>query len=155
MLAAYLGAGDAPGPAGAIGLVGTAALAVGVGLRRGTPVAAGLALVGVAYGVSLVGQGLDGTASLFAGGLVLVAELAYWSIEPGAAVRVGRTATARRAAFALALAVGSSVLGGLLLAAGATPLRGDTAFGVLGVAALLLVAAIAIWLLHSLRGDAQ
>ena len=50
-------------------------------------------LLGVGYGVALIGKGLDPAAGLFAGGLAAVAELAFWALEPGAAVRIGRAAT--------------------------------------------------------------
>jgi hypothetical protein len=154
-LGAYLGAGDDPTEAGLIALAGAAVLAAGLVLRRGLLVTAGIALVGAGYGVALVGEGLDGAASLFAGGLVLTGELAFWAIEPGAAVKVGREATARRAAFAGVVALAGGVLGALLLAAGSSPLEGDSAFGLLGAASVLVVAATAVWLIHSLQNDVR
>ena len=50
-------------------------------------------MLGVGYGAALIGKGLDPAAGLFPAGLVAAAELAFWAIEPGAAVPLGRAAT--------------------------------------------------------------
>jgi hypothetical protein len=155
VLGSYLGAADEPGAAGLLGAAGAAVLAIGLVLRRGLLVTAGIALVGAGYGVSLIGAGLDGAAGLVAGGLVLAAELAYWAIEPGAAVRLGREATGRRGAFAGALALAGGILGALLVAAGSTPLDGGSGLGLAGVAAVVLVAGVSVWLIHALRNPVE
>lgn len=112
---------------------------------------AGLALAGAGYAASLVGKGLDPAASLFAGGGLLVAELAYWALEPGASVRIGREATVRRALQSLALAVGAVMVGAVLLGAAATPVGGGVVIGALGVGAIALVLAVVVALIHLLR----
>jgi hypothetical protein len=148
-LAARLSAADAPKVAGVVGLAGAAVLAVGLMVRRGTLVTAGLALVGTAYGVTLVGKGLDPAASLFAGGLVVVAELAYWALEPGAAVRIGRRATGRRVLLSGSIALAAVLIGALLLAVVSAPVRGGAALGVLGVTAIAVILAILVGLMRS------
>ena len=95
-LAVRLSAGDYPGPAGVAVLAGLAAIVGGLLLRRGAVVTIGLGLLGVGYGSALIGKGLDPAAGLFAAGLVAVAELAFWAIEPGAAVPLRRAATGLR-----------------------------------------------------------
>jgi hypothetical protein len=154
-LADYLAAAEQGAVAGIAAAAGASVLAAAVVLRRGTLVTVGLALVGTGYGVSLVGGGLDGAASLVAGGLILVGELAYWAIEPGAAIKIGQGATLRRGGFIVTLALGSAVLGALLLAAGSTPLEGGATLGLLGVGAVIVVAAAAVWLIHALRDPVE
>lgn len=112
---------------------------------------AGLAFVGAGYGLSLVGKGLDPAASLVAGGLVAVAELAYWALEPGAAVRIGRAATAHRALLSATIALAAVLIGALLLSVVSAPVRGGAALGVLGVAAIAAILAVAVGLMRSLH----
>lgn len=150
-LAVRLSAGDRPGLTSAAVLAGLAALAGGLVLRRGMPATIGLVLLGAGYGISLGGKGLDPAAVLFAGGFVAIAELAFWALEPGAAVRVGRAATGRRALTVAAVVLASVLSGALLLAAVSEPLRGGAALGVAGVLALLAIVTVAVFLARSLR----
>ena len=120
-------------------MAGLALLAGGLVIRRGAVTTAGLAMLGVGYGVGLVGKGLDPAAGLFAGGLVAAAELAFWALEPGAAVRVARAATARRALVVTAVVLGAALSGSLLLVVVSDPVRGGASLGIAGV---LAVAAI-------------
>ncbi len=132
-------------------MAGAALLAAGLVVRRGALVTAGLALAGTAYGLSLVGKGLDPAASLFAGGLVAVAELAYWALEPGAAVSIGRAATARRALLSGSIGLAAVLTGALLLSVVSAPVRGGAALGVLGVAAIAAILFVAVGLMRSLH----
>ncbi len=111
----------------------------------------GLVLLGVGYGVALVGKGLDPAAGLFAGGLALTAELAFWALEPGAAVRIARAATARRALVVTAVAFGAALSGSLLLLLVADPVRGGASLGIAGVLAVVAIFAVAVVLARSLR----
>jgi hypothetical protein len=120
-------------------------------LRRGPLATAGLALLGVGYGIALAGKGLDPAVGLFAGGLVATAELAFWALEPGAAVRIGRAATGRRALTVVAVVFGAVLSGSLLLVIVSDPFRGGAALGVAGVLALLGIVAVAVALARSLR----
>jgi hypothetical protein len=71
------------GIAALAGAVAALVLLTGIAVGAGSLVGAGLVLVGVDYGVSLVTR--SGTAGYgvvpYAAGLVLAAELAYWSLE--------------------------------------------------------------------------
>jgi hypothetical protein len=146
-----MSAADAPGTALFVGLAGAGLVAAGLVLRRGAVATVGLAFVGGGYAVSLVGKGLDPAASLFAGALVLVAELAYWALEPGAPIRVGRAASGRRLAASGAIALGAVGLGAVLLAAASSPLRGDVGLGIAGVVGIGVITAAVVGLLHALR----
>ena len=75
----------------------------GLVLRRGTLATIGLALLGWVRRLAC-GQRARPAAVLFAGGLVAIAELAFWALEPGAAVRIGRAATGLLTVAAVVLA---------------------------------------------------
>jgi hypothetical protein len=152
-LSAWLSAADYPGSAGLAVLAGIALLAGGLVIRRGPVVTLGLAMLGVGYGVALVGKGLDPAAGLFAGGLALTAELAYWALEPGAAVRVARAATGRRALVVTTVGLGAALIGSLLLALVADPVGGGVSLGIAGVLAIFAIFAVAVVLARSLRSD--
>jgi hypothetical protein len=150
-VAAALLAEDVPRLTAYTGLAGAVALAVGLVLQRGALATLGLALLGGGYAFSLAGKGVDPAAALFAGGLVLVAELAYWALEPGAAVRLGRGATARRLLVSLALALAAVLLAALLLAVSGAPGDQGVALAVAGVAAIGGIIVVAIGLALTLR----
>ncbi len=103
------------------------------------------------YGVALVGKGLDPAAGLFAGGLALTAELAYWALEPGAAIRIARAATARRVLVVTTVALGAALSGSLLLLLVADPVSGGASLGIAGVLAIVAIFAVAVVLARSLR----
>ena len=147
----WLSAADRPGPAALAVLAGIVLLAGGLLIRRGTVATAGLALLGAGYGIALVGKGLDPAAGLFAGGLVATAELAYWALEPGAAVRIARAATARRALVVTAVAFGAALSGSLLLVLVSHPVRGGASLGIAGVLAVTAIFVVAVFLARSLR----
>ena len=147
----WLSAADRPGPAALAVLAGIVLLAGGLLIRRGTVATAGLALLGAGYGIALVGKGLDPAAGLFAGGLVATAELAYWALEPGAAVRIARAATARRALVVTAVAFGAALSGSLLLVLVSDPVRGGASLGIAGVLAVTAIFVVAVFLARSLR----
>ncbi len=132
-------------------LAGSAAVAAGLVLRRGSLATAGIALVGAAYALSLVGRDLDPAAGLVGGALFFTAELVYWALEPGAAVPLRRGATARRALWSLVFAVCAAALGTLLLGITSSPTADGTVLGVAGLLALALVVVVVSWLVHSLR----
>jgi hypothetical protein len=123
----------------------------GLVIRRGAVVTTGLALLGVGYGVALVGKGLDPAAGLFAGGLAAAAELAFWALEPGAAVRIARAATGRRALVVAVVVLGAALSGSLLLIVVSEPVRGGSSLGIAGVLAVAAIFAVAVVLARSLR----
>lgn len=77
-----------------------------------------LALVGGTYGAELAvdDEALDGAAPLVAAGLVVAAELAYWSLEERERVPGEPREGLRRVPFVAVLGLGSLVVGAVLLA---------------------------------------
>lgn len=106
-------------------------------------------MLAAAYAISLSagGQVVDSRAPLYAAGLLLAAELAYWSLERRSPGRDEPGAIARRTAALLALVLGSVGLGALLLATVELPAGGGLVLEAAGVAAatatLALLAALA------------
>ena len=132
-----------------IGVAGLLALGAGLAVRWSAAVACGVALLGAEQAVRLAtGPKLvDTWTPLYAGGLLLVAELAWWSLEPRVAAAAEPGAALRRlAGIALACAVGGGLAAVVVLAAG-VPLHGGFALELVGVvaaiAALALVAGVA------------
>ena len=132
----------------ALGLLGVAGLVLvllAVGLGRAGLVAPGLVVVFAGYATSLVARdsaALEPAAPLVGGALLVVAELAYWSVELRGKEPEERSVVVRRLATLAALTAGAVVLGAGVLAATALPLGGGLVWNVVGVAAA--VAALAV-----------
>jgi hypothetical protein len=98
---------------------------------------------GAAYGISLVGKGVDGGAPLVAVGLLLVVELATWSIDERLPIKA-EPAVARTRALGLGLlALGSLLVGGLLVALSGLGTGGGLVWTALGAAAAVAVVGLA------------
>jgi hypothetical protein len=97
--------------------------------------------------LALRGGGVDTRAPLYAGGLLLVVELAYWALERRSRARPDVELEVRRALRLLAGTALAMVAGAAVLAASAVSFDGGVALEALGVAAaiavLVLVAALA------------
>jgi hypothetical protein len=127
------------------GAVAALVLLVGIVFRVGSLVAAGLFLTGIDYAVSLVTR--SGTAGYgvvpYAAGLVLAAELAYWSLEAPREWALVR----RRALLVAALAGAASAVAALVVAAASASSGRSVAFELVAfggaAAALLLVVRLA------------
>jgi hypothetical protein len=133
--------------------------ALAVSLWRGWPVivAWALALLGAGYALALAlgpeRATVDAAAPLVAGALLVVAELAYWSLElrdPGS--WEGALLTRRLAALG-ALALVSLALGSTVVVATAAELRGGLGLDLVGVAAA--VATLAVLAALARRGAAR
>jgi hypothetical protein len=124
------------------GAVAALVLLAGIVLRAGSVVAAGLFLVGVEYVVSLVTR--SGTAGFgavpYAAGLVLAAELAYWSLEAPRESGLIR----RRAGVVVTLAAASAGVAALAVAVASASSGRSVAYELVAfggaIGALLLVA---------------
>ena len=94
-----------------------------------------LVLLGAEYSAWIVvrGQTLDERAPLVAAGLLLVAELSYWSFERHAG-GADAAILPRRLATLFGLVLGSIALGVLLLAAASAPAGGGVVLEAAGVA---------------------
>jgi hypothetical protein len=111
-------------------------LAIAAVMRWGdlVPWALALCLATYAGGLLARGDGLDPLAPAFAAGMLVVAELAYWSLEGRTTPDTAGTAL-RRAGFVLGAALGTAALGSVLLAAGQIGPAGGPLVLALGVGA--------------------
>jgi hypothetical protein len=127
------------------GGVAALVLLVGIVFGAGSLVGGGLVLLGVDYAVSLVTRsGTEGFGVVpYAAGLVLAAELAYWSLETPREWALVR----RRALLAAALAGASAAVASLVVAVASASSGRSVAFELVAfggaAAALLLVARLA------------
>jgi hypothetical protein len=101
-------------------------------------------LAGAEYAVFLVIRegSIDGWAPVYGAGILLVAELAYWSIERRVPGAPEEGLTSRRATLVFAACVAAGGVGGLILAIGELSIRGGLWLEAIGVAAA--VGAIAL-----------
>jgi hypothetical protein len=110
-------------------------VALVLGWTAFVPVALGA--LGIWYGLQLAVDDapLDLAAPLVAAGLVVTAELAYWSLEERERVEGERGAALRRLSYVAALAFGTFVVSGLLVALVDGVRPGGLAIDLLGAAA--------------------
>jgi hypothetical protein len=124
-------------------LCGAATLLLVAALAFGSTTLVPWPLVGLggAYAWSIVG-GVDQWAPIYAGALIALAELAYWSLELRGRTQDAERLNERRAGLIVGLALGAIAIGGLVLAATSLPLGSGAAIDLLGAAAA--VAAVAV-----------
>jgi hypothetical protein len=121
----------------AVGGAAVLLLVVGLGLGRPAAVPWAVAGLGVAYATTLAGEELEGRVPLSAAGLLVTADLAYWSLrlrdgapdEPGMPLR--------RLIGVLVSAAVALVAGTLLVAVAHVPLRGGLLVEAVGIAAAI------------------
>ena len=119
--------------AAAAGLV---ALALALVSGWPAPIPWAVVALGASYAVSLHGQpGIDGRAAVVGGLLVLVAELAYWSLERRTPVGDEAGLHLRRAVSVLATTLGSTAIAAALLSVTSVPLGGSVTWDAFGLAA--------------------
>jgi hypothetical protein len=128
------------------GGVAVLVLAVGLILRTPTAVPAAIVLLGGEYALvlSVEGSGLDTRAAVVAAGLLVAAELAYWSLELRAEVTDEPGSYARRLAVLALLALGALALAGMLLAVVDLAGREGLAVEIAGAGAAL-AAVVLLW----------
>jgi hypothetical protein len=129
-------------PAVVVGLVGVAALVVGL-LGWAPAVGAAVLLLGGGYGISLIGRGgvFDSGAVFIAAALLLVTETAYWSLD--ARVRGADDDWPRRAVTVAASAAAGLVAAAAVQAAVTLPAAGGLGLSAAGVAAAVGVLVLA------------
>jgi hypothetical protein len=105
----------------------------------------GIALLGAQYAVSLLLRdgGIDALAPVYAAGLLVTSELAYWAVERGPATR---SLVLSRLAELAALALGTAAAGAGVLAASEGGGGGGLLLQVLGVTAAAAAVALVAWL---------
>jgi hypothetical protein len=128
-----------------VGLVVTLALltlVVGVVFRRPVLVAWSIVLLGAAYGFSIIGEreSIDAVSLLVAATLFLAAEAGYLAVER----EVFIAPPVHRALTSLAVAVGSVVIGVILLAIGESLLNAGPLLTAGGIAATLVLLAVVV-----------
>jgi hypothetical protein len=134
----------------ALGFAGIAVtlLALGLAARSGPVLGWGLAALGSEYAVLFAAQGraLDELTPVYAGAFVLVAELAFWSIERRVPAWSEPGLVERRLAYLAGASAAAAAVAGLVLVAAAFSGSGGLALEAIGVAAaigsLALVAAL-------------
>jgi hypothetical protein len=113
------------------------ALVAALVLGRSSLVPASLVLVGGLYGAELAldDAPLDAATPLLAAGLLVTAELGYWSLEERERVKADPGEGLRRLAFAALLGLGALVVAALLLAVVDAVRAGGLAIDLVGAAA--------------------
>jgi hypothetical protein len=119
-------------------------LCAGLAFRWSAALAAGIAFLGAEQAVRLATgrSSVDPWTPLYAAGLLLVAELAWWSIEPRVAAWSETEAVVRRLLIVTGACVGAGLLAAVVVLAAGAPLRGGVGLELVGVAAA--AAAIAV-----------
>jgi hypothetical protein len=118
---------DTPASLRAIAGIGAGAvLLAALAAAAASAVAPALVLLGLEYGLSLIGRGnaLDLAAPLVAALLLLVAELAWWSVDAAAPIRAEPPVLRGHVARLAALVVGSGVASVVVLMAATVPTPG-------------------------------
>ena len=130
---------------------GAAVFVLVVGLVLGRPAAVPWAIAGLGaeYAASLRGEELDARVPLYAVGLVVTAELAYWALQLRRGARDEPGMASRRVVSLLVAATIGLVTGSLLVAVGHVPLRGGLAVEAVGLVAA--VGALALLLAATRR----
>jgi hypothetical protein len=137
----------------AVAAVGVLAAALVLGWARLVPVA--LLLLGALYATELAvaDAALDAAAPVFASGLLVTAELAYWSLDEQEQARGERGDVLRHVGYVAALGVVSGIVASVLLAtADAVRARG-VGVDVAGAAAAALALLVVVFVARSRPGD--
>jgi hypothetical protein len=125
------------------------ALCGGLAVRWGAAVAFAIALLGAEQAVRLARgpEALDPWTPLYAAAFLLVAELAWWSLEPRVPAWAQRGAALWRLAAVLLACAGGGIVSALVVIAAGLPIHGGFGLELAGViaatAALAVVAAVA------------
>jgi len=122
-----------------LAVVAVAFLAAGLATRSGPVLGWGLAALGGEYAVLFEAQSsaLDELTPLYAGAFFLVAELAFWSIEPRVPAWGEPGLADRRLAYVAGVSAGAAALAGLVLVVAAASGGGGAALEAIGVAATI------------------
>lgn len=130
----------------AVGLTAAVVLAAAVLLRAGSAVAWPLFALAALYAATLRGA-LDGRSVVYAAGMLLAAELAFFGIEHEPLVREEREVVLRRVAAAAGALAASALAGLLVLVVAGVDVGAGLPLAAVGAAAavglLLLVARLA------------
>lgn len=132
-----------------LGGAGVLALCIGLAARWGAALAFALGLLGAEQAVWLARgpDALDPWTPLYAGAFLLVAELAWWSLEQRVPAWAEPGMAARRLVTVLLACLGGCAMAALVVIAAGLPIHGGFALELAGVvaamAALAVIAAVA------------
>jgi hypothetical protein len=137
-----------------IGGVGVLVLSFGLAVRWSATLAFGIALLGAEQAVRLATgpSRVDPWTPLYAAGFLLVAELAWWSIEPRVPAWAEWGMALRRLAVVVGACAGGTVLAALVVLAAGAPLHGGLALELVGVVAATGALAVVAAVAHSRAG---
>jgi hypothetical protein len=123
----------------AFGLVGLLWLAVGLAVRWGAAMALGVVFLGGEQALRLaLGPGsVDPWTPVYAGALLLTAELAWWSIEPRVPAWWDVEVVLRRLVTIVGVCAAGAVVAALIVVAAGAPLRGGFGLELVGVVAAI------------------
>jgi hypothetical protein len=123
----------------AVGALSLSLLAVGLAARSGPLLGWGLAALGGEYGFLFVAEGgaLDELTPVYAGAFVLVAELAFWSIERRVAAWSEPMLVERRLARLAATCIGAAGVAALVIVVSAASGGGGIGLEAIGVVAAI------------------
>jgi hypothetical protein len=132
-----------------LGVSGVLVLCLGLAVRWSAAVAFAVGLLGAEQAVRLADgpAALDSWTPLYAAAFLLLAELAWWSLEPRVAAWTERDAALRRLATVLLMCATGSFVSALVVIAAGAPIHGGFGLELAGVlaatAALAVVAVVA------------
>jgi hypothetical protein len=140
---------------GAVAGVGFVGFVWGLARGRTWAVPWAVVVLGGAYAASLFlpERDVDRSAPLLAAALVLLGELAYWTLELRAPISPEPGMLERRSALIAVTTIGSFILASVALAATAVPLGGGVLGDLLGVVAAIAAFALVAWLAQRERSQ--
>jgi hypothetical protein len=120
-----------------LGAAGVLWLLVGLAARWSAALAVGIVFLGAEQAVRLTlgPNTVDPWTPAYAAGLLLVAELAWWSIEPRVAAWPEHGVAPRRLAVVVGMCAAGAVVAALVVVAAGAPLNGGVELELVGVAA--------------------
>ncbi len=135
----------------AVGGVAVLVLFTGLLLRWSAGLALGVALLGAqqATRLALGPDALDAATPLTAGGLLLVAELAWWSIEPRVPAWTQPAVAAFRVATVVLACLGATFVAAVVVVAAGADVAGGTVLELMGVLAAIAALAVVAWVARS------
>jgi hypothetical protein len=129
-------------------------LCVGLATRWSAALAVGIAFLGAEQAVRLATgpSSVDPWTPVYAAGLLLTAELAWWSIEQRVPAWSQPGVVLRRIAVIVGLCAAGAALAAMIVVAAGSPLEGGVALELVGVvAAVAALAVVAVLARHPVR----
>jgi hypothetical protein len=133
-----------------LGIAGLLWLAAGLAARWGAALAAGIAFLGAeqALGLATGPSSVDPWTPVYAAGLLLAAELAWWSIEPRVPAWSEPVVPLRRLGVIVLMCALGAVLAAMVVLAAGAPLEGGVSLELVGVLAAFGAVAVVAALAH-------